>query len=90
MKRLHIIAHGRVQGVGYRASVFSRISKLAVTGYVKNLSDGTVEIVVEGSESSLGDVLSIAEEGSMYGSVSRLDVEYLPVEGGFTDFSIIR
>ncbi|MGD9807614.1 MAG: acylphosphatase [Deferribacterales bacterium] len=88
MRRLHAVVHGRVQGVGYRASVNSRISKLDVTGYVKNLPDGTVEIVAEGADSVLADVLLIAEEGSLYSSVKKIDTTYCLAEGTYGGFSI--
>lgn len=88
MRRLHALVHGRVQGVGYRASVNSRISKLDVTGYVKNLPDGTVEIVAEGADSALSDVLLIAHEGSLYSSVNKVDTTYCIADGSFEKFSI--
>ena len=53
MKRLHMIVSGRVQGVFYRAAVREVAAQFPITGYVKNLSDGTVEIVAEGEESEL-------------------------------------
>lgn len=48
MIRKHIIAHGRVQGVGLRFTVTGFAKKYNVTGWVRNLYDGTVEMEVQG------------------------------------------
>ncbi|MFC2175006.1 acylphosphatase [archaeon] len=53
MKRVRIIISGRVQGVFYRAAVCDAAKNFDVTGFVKNLPDGTVEVVAEGEESEL-------------------------------------
>ena len=50
MIRKHIIAHGRVQGVGLRFTVTGFAKKYNVTGWVRNLYDGTVEMEVQGLE----------------------------------------
>lgn len=55
---------GRVQGVGYRASVFREATKVGISGWVRNLSDGTVEAV-----------LSFMKRGPVGAAVSRLEVE---------------
>lgn len=46
---LHVIVHGRVQGVGYRDAAVQAAFELAVTGWVRNRAQGTVEIVVQGT-----------------------------------------
>ena len=88
VKRLVAVVDGRVQGVGYRASVHRRVVLLNVTGYVKNLSDGCVEIVAEGSEAELLAVLEIAREGSGWSSVKNIDISYMPATGEFSLFTI--
>ena len=57
-----VIFHGRVQGVGFRWTTNRIAKRFAVTGYVKNLADGTVELVAQGSsEAVLGLVQAIQE-----------------------------
>lgn len=56
--RERYIFHGNVQGVGFRYTTSSIARHFAVNGYVKNLSDGTVELVVEGSQSAVCDFLN--------------------------------
>lgn len=48
MIRRHIIFHGRVQGVGFRYRAAMMANQLGLTGWVRNLSDGTVEMEVQG------------------------------------------
>ena len=57
MIRKHIIAHGRVQGGGLRFTVTGFAKKYNVTGWVRNLYDGTVEMEVQGDETSIQQML---------------------------------
>ena len=52
-KRIQVNFQGRVQGVGFRYTVVSLSHTFSVTGYVKNLGDGSVELVAEGNEDEL-------------------------------------
>jgi len=60
MERITAIARGRVQGVGYRYFVEECARATGVRGYVKNLPDGSVEIVAESSPASLADFIRLA------------------------------
>ncbi|MGA2122325.1 MAG: acylphosphatase [Methanoregula sp.] len=60
MERITAIARGRVQGVGYRYFVEECAHATGVHGYVKNLPDGTMEIVAECSPASLADFIRLA------------------------------
>ncbi|MBI9015879.1 MAG: acylphosphatase [Phycisphaerae bacterium] len=53
----HIIFKGNVQGVGFRYRVYRAASGYNVTGYVKNLADGTVEMLIEGDKHNIDAVL---------------------------------
>jgi len=59
MERITAVAKGRVQGVGYRAFVADCAHATGVHGYVKNMPDGTVEMVAESSPASLDDFLRL-------------------------------
>lgn len=70
------VARGRVQGVGYRSYVTGCAGRAGVAGYVRNLSDGTVEIVAEGE----ADVLSVFLDEVWARDEPMISVEDLAVE----------
>ncbi len=53
---------GRVQGVGFRYTTWQLLSALPVTGYVKNLPDGSVELLLQGDSSSIEAARAIIQE----------------------------
>lgn len=89
MRRLYAVVKGRVQGVGYRAAVQKRVAMLGdVTGYVRNLPNGTVEVVAEAESDRLDIVMNIIREGSFWSSVDDVFAEYLDAKGDLSEFSI--
>lgn len=86
MKHLHLIIHGNVQGVGFRWSTMREAQKLRLVGWVKNKSDGTVEVVAEGEEGALNKLKEWCEKGAFMTYVERIsskleDVEKIEFEG---------
>ena len=67
-RRLHAVVHGRVQGVGYRATTIDEARRLGLAGWVRNRSDGTVEVLAEGSEAKL-QILSVYLHRGPWGAV---------------------
>jgi len=63
MKRLQIIIRGRVQGVFYRASTRDEARQLGLHGWVRNLPDGSVEVLAEGPEVQLLQLLRWCRQG---------------------------
>ncbi len=57
MVRRHIFFYGRVQGVGFRWHAVSKARLLGLTGWVRNLSDGSVEMEVQGTQTRIGELL---------------------------------
>ncbi|MFC1528419.1 acylphosphatase [Candidatus Latescibacterota bacterium] len=84
----HMIAHGRVQGVGFRFFVREQASVFGVTGWVKNLYDGTVEIHVEGEKDVVNNFIEKIKKGPMFGLVSELTVNWIEPTGTYSNFSI--
>ena len=60
---VHIVVHGSVQGVFFRASTQSQASEHSLTGWVRNLPDGTVEIHAEGEKESLDRFIEWCRQG---------------------------
>jgi acylphosphatase len=70
----HLIIHGRVQGVGYRAWTVSRAKQLGLNGWVRNRTDGTVEAVIAGEPSAIEHMLTACHEGPIAARVTKLEV----------------
>ncbi len=87
-KRLHIVVGGRVQGVWFRASTRRVARALGLRGTVWNRSDGRVEIIAEGEESSLRRLLDWAGEGPPAARVDELESDWSEPTGEFSDFEI--
>ncbi|HOO55289.1 MAG TPA: acylphosphatase [bacterium] len=66
---------GAVQGVGYRYFVIRRSVALGLTGYAKNMNDGSVEVVAEGNRNKLDELIKDLWEGPSFSSVSSVEVE---------------
>lgn len=73
MKSTRAIITGRVQGVGYRAWTVSTASKLQLKGWVRNLSNGSVEAVFYGSDEQLATMLAACKKGPMLARVDAIE-----------------
>ncbi len=80
----HLVIHGRVQGVGFRASLAWEAQKINVTGWVRNRRDGTVEAMIQGDDEAVAALINWARTGPSGAQVSRVEVEL--GSGEFTNF----
>ena len=85
--RWHILFSGRVQGVGFRYSALRVARELGVTGWVRNLADGRVELVGEGPAGN-GETLVRHICHATYGEVSDWTMESAVATGEFREFDI--
>ncbi len=77
----HLRIEGRVQGVGYRAWVEAMANEIGVVGWARNLSDGTVEAVVEGEAEKVAAFVEAAWRGPSSSRVSDIILEDAAIEG---------
>ncbi len=85
--RRHVVYHGRVQGVFFRATAFELSRNFRVVGYVRNRPDGTVELEVEGVASEVDRFLdAIADEFS--NNITEAKTTDLPARNDERDFRI--
>ncbi|TCI28571.1 acylphosphatase [Exiguobacterium sp. SL-10] len=76
----HLIVSGRVQGVGFRYFAQSTALEYGVTGWVRNLNDGTVELQIEGDAEKLTSYKRALYDGNRFVGVERIDAEDATVE----------
>lgn len=79
--RSHVLVSGRVQGVGFRATTRRHADEHGVDGWVRNLDDGRVEAVFEGSPDAVEAMVAFCGEGSRAARVDDVTVETEPPEG---------
>jgi len=86
-ERAHVVFSGRVQGVGFRFNSRSVARRFVVTGYVRNLRDGTVELEAQG-ESSDVDAFLLELRATMADYVSAHQVTWVELATGESAFTI--
>jgi acylphosphatase len=79
--RRRVIAHGRVQGVGFRYAVARAARARGAGGWVRNSPDGTVEAVFEGDPDAVDALVRLCEDGPRGAQVERVDVADEQPEG---------
>ena len=87
-KRLSVFWSGRVQGVGFRYTTESVALELGIAGWVRNLPDGRVEAVAEGSEKSLRLMLERITSGPMKPYIRGVETRWERATGEFEEFQI--
>ncbi len=83
----HFLVSGRVQGVGYRYFAYRAALRLGLLGWVRNLADGRVEALAEGSPAALDAFAEELRRGPAHSSVTRLDQQPATARG-FSGFDI--
>ena len=83
----HIIFKGRVQGVGFRYTTQRTATRYDLTGYVRNLPDGTVEALLQGSKSNIQACLDDLQD-TFGGYLREMNMTDLPVNPNYHDFRI--
>jgi acylphosphatase len=88
-KQIHVIYSGKVQGVGFRFTTVDLAEKMNISGWVSNLSDGTVEIMAEAEEQSLLEFLeNLQRIFNRY--IREKNIEWLKATDTFQEFRIKR
>lgn len=88
MKRVNIKLSGKVQGVFFRDFARKEAEKRGITGFVKNLQDGTVEIVAEGEEDKLSIFIRECKRGPLLAFVKKAEITEGKSTGEYEDFKI--
>ena len=78
---------GKVQGVGFRFYTQKKAGELQISGFVKNMADGSVYIEAEGESSRLEEFINWCEIGPPWARVSKIDKQHIPPTN-YTDFRV--
>jgi len=88
--RAHLRIHGQVQGVGFRFSAQLTANRIGITGWSKNLPDGSVEAVAEGMRPGVEEFIQWCRRGPEYARVTEVRVDWETPTGEFSDFRTAR
>ena len=89
LKQIHIRVHGRVTGVFFRASTQREAKRLGLTGWVRNRNDQSIEMLAEGEEDGIKDLIAWAQQGPSAARIDKVDVRWRSFAGEFFDFRIV-
>ncbi len=85
-----IIVQGSVQGVFYRQFVKENAELLKLKGYIRNLTNSDVEIVVEGDDNMIEQLSKIIAKGPKHSQIRNIQAEARKWSGDFKEFKILR
>ena len=88
--RKKIIVQGRVQGIGFRYFIRTNAFLTEVNGYVKNLCGDKVEVVFEGEEGNVNEMIELCKKGPPGAEIIKFDINNLDYTGEFKNFSIVK
>lgn len=86
--RAHVFVSGRVQGVFFRDHTQRWASSLGLTGSVRNVADGRVEVVAEGEKEKIESLIGKLKQGPHMAQVDNLEINWQEYRGEFNDFRI--
>ena len=87
--RLHAYVTGRVQGVGFRYFVMQAAMERELSGWVRNLYDGRVEVMAEGDHDAINGLLVQLRRGPVSAMVEEVKYEFSAGEGKHTRFNVL-
>ncbi len=86
--RAHILVSGMVQGVFFRSKTKREADKHGVKGWVRNLYDGRVEVVLEGEEEVVKKIIDFCRKGPLHAKIKDVEVKWKDYKGEFRSFRI--
>lgn len=86
--RVHAIIEGRVQGVFFRLETLQAALRIGVTGWVRNRSDGSVEVLIEGPVEKVNRMLAWCRNGPPRARVDSIKSKEQPYSGEFASFEV--
>jgi acylphosphatase len=87
--RVHVVVSGLVQGVGFRYFAYNKAKNLTLTGYVRNLYSGGVEIEAEGDRSLIEEFLKQVKVGPRAAHVADMKIEWIKCKEIHSGFEVL-
>ena len=84
-----ITVRGKVQDVSFRSFAKRNADLLELRGFVKNVDDNRVEVIAEGNKDNIETLIEALRTGSEKSVVKKVEIEWQPYSGVYTDFKII-
>jgi acylphosphatase len=88
--RMHAVISGTVQGVGFRYWTARKADELELTGYARNLFDGTVEVEAEGPQNAVDALMTMLRTGPPSAAVTDVSLRPVVPHGDKTEFNILH
>ncbi len=88
--RVHVLISGEVQGVSFRSTTMRFASELGLSGWVRNLPIGMVEVVAEGRKPLLDRLVEFCRRGPRGAKVEEIEIEWAKPTGEFENFLVKR
>ena len=88
MLAVHGKVYGRVQGVFFRDNTAKKAKELGVKGWVRNVSDGSVEVSFEGEDDKVEEMIAFLEQGPIMSRVDEFKYDYIEPQG-YEEFKIV-
>ena len=89
MKTLRVYILGTVQGVLFRKYIEEQANKIGVRGFVRNMEDGSVEVIIEGIDEKVREMLEVCKTGTQHAQIRDVQVQEIKYQG-FEGFKIFR
>ncbi len=89
MIEMYAVVSGKVQEVRFRNYAQEAATNLGLTGYVKNLQNGTVEVVAQGLPDTLKEFVEYLNEGSSLSKVDCVSIDWRSVSEVYDEFSLL-
>ena len=90
MRSIHVFVSGEVQGVFFRATTKEEADRLSIQGWVRNLDDGRVETLAEGSDESISKFIGFLHKGSDAARVDKVEVLNDDSSEDLVDFIVLH
>ncbi|MBI4895650.1 MAG: acylphosphatase [Candidatus Aenigmarchaeota archaeon] len=87
--RVFVKIYGRVQAVGFRAAIFDQAINSGIRGFVRNVQDGTVEMLLDGEEALVQNLIQYCRKGPDNADVDNVEISEEDPKDLFTDFRIL-